>query len=146
VKWLVEASHGLVSNEGIGVTYRTQILVRSVWLCCDVVSTALERRLQVRHNGIGLGTMANLTIEMPDDLARSLEGLAATQHKTIQELAVEGLRSLVTERSEPLRGSAAAVSRAMREPPHPSASDVDDLDAAIAAGRLPVRTRDLFPR
>ena len=88
--------------------------------------------------------MANLTIEMPDDLARSLEGLAAAQHKTVQQLAVEGLRSLVAESPEPPPGSAGAVLRAMGEPPHPNASDVGELEAAIAAGRVPIHTRDLF--
>ncbi len=88
--------------------------------------------------------MANLTIEMPDDLVRSLEGLAAAQQKTVEELAVEGLRSLVAVSPEPWAGSPASVLRAMREPPHPSASDIDELEAAITAGRLPIQTRDLF--
>lgn len=92
--------------------------------------------------GQGLKAVKNLIIEMPDDLARRLEGIAAAQHKTVQQLAVERLRSLVDE--EPRRSSAAAVLRAMLEPPHPSASDVEELDAAIAAGRLPAETRDLF--
>lgn len=88
--------------------------------------------------------MANLTIEMPDDLARSLEGIAAAEHKTVQELAVERLRSLVEASPEPKAGSPASVLQAMREAPHPSASDVEALEAAIAAGRLPIQTRDLF--
>ncbi len=88
--------------------------------------------------------MANLIIEMPDDLARSLEGIAAARRKTIQQLALEQLSSLVEVNPEFRTGSPAAVLRAMQEPPHPSSADVDDLDAAIAAGRLPVRTRDLF--
>ena len=88
--------------------------------------------------------MANLLIEMPDDLARSLEGIAAAQHKTVQQLAVEGLRSLVQVSPEYRSGSATDVLRAMMEAPHPSVSDVDELDAAIAAGRLPVQTRDPF--
>ena len=78
--------------------------------------------------------MANLAIEMPDELARSLEGLAAAQHKTVEQLAVERLRSLV-EVSEPPPGSPAAVLRAMFELPHLTASDVEELDAVIAAGR-----------
>jgi predicted transcriptional regulator len=89
--------------------------------------------------------MTNLIIEVPDDLARSLEGIAAAQNKSIQQLAVERLRSLVESSLEPRAGSAAAVLRAMREPPHLSDSDVDKLDAAIAGRLLPVRTRDLFP-
>jgi len=88
--------------------------------------------------------MANLMIEMPDDLARSLERIAEAQHKSIQQLAVERLRSLVEASPENVAGSAAAVLRAMLDSPHPSASDVDDLDAAITAGRLSMRQHDLF--
>jgi hypothetical protein len=88
--------------------------------------------------------MTNLIIEMPDDLARSLEGIAAAQRKSVQQLAVEQLSSLVNAIPAPPAGSAAAVLRAMQEPPHPSSADVDELDAAIAAGHLPVGVRDLF--
>jgi hypothetical protein len=35
----------------------------------------------------------NLTFEMPDELARRLEGIAATQHMSIQQFALERLRS-----------------------------------------------------
>jgi hypothetical protein len=89
--------------------------------------------------------MANLTIEVPDELVSSLEAIAAAQCKSIQQLALEQLSSLVEVNGEPRVGSPAAVLRAMQEPPHLSAADVDELDAAIAAGRLPVQTRDLFP-
>jgi hypothetical protein len=89
--------------------------------------------------------MANLNIEMPDDLVRSLEGIAAAQRKSVQQLALEQLSSLIGVNPDPRAGSPAAVLRAMQEPPHPSSADVDELDAAIAAGRLTVRTRDLFP-
>ena len=87
--------------------------------------------------------MANLNIEMPDDLARSLEGIAAAQSKSVQQLALERLSSLV-DVPERRAGSPAAVLRAMQEAPHPTAADVDELDALIAAGRLPIRARDLF--
>ena len=85
--------------------------------------------------------MANLTIEIPDDLARTLTGIAAAQRKSVQQLALEQLSSLI---SETLAGSPKAVLRAMREPPHPSAADVAELDAAILAGRLPVQAREPF--
>ena len=88
--------------------------------------------------------MTNLTIEMPDELARSLAAIAAAQNKNVQQLAIEQLSSLVGIGSVPDAGSAAAVLRAMREPPHLSSADVDALDAAIAAGRLPVQSRELF--
>src|ERR1035437_1993949 len=87
--------------------------------------------------------MANLNIEMPDDLERSLQGIAAAQRKSVQQLALERLSSLV-DVPERRAGSPAAVLRVMQEPPSPAAADVDELDALIAAGRLPVRTRDLF--
>jgi hypothetical protein len=87
--------------------------------------------------------VANLNIEMPDDLARSLEGIAAAQSKSVQQLALERLSSLV-DVPERRAGSPAAVLRAMQEPPHPTAEDVDELDALMAAGRLPIRTRNLF--
>jgi predicted transcriptional regulator len=88
--------------------------------------------------------MANLTIEIPDDLVRSLEGIAAAQRKTVQQLALEQLSSLTGVSHETRPGSPVAVLRAMLEPPHPSRADVDELDAAIAAGRLSVRTQGLF--
>jgi hypothetical protein len=88
--------------------------------------------------------MANLIIELPDDLVHSLEGIAASQHKSIQQLALERLRSLVDVSPEPRAGSAVAILRVMHQPPHPNLADVEELDAAIAAGRLPIRTRDLF--
>ena len=88
--------------------------------------------------------MANLTIEMPDDLARGLEAMASAQHKSVQQLAVERLRGLVENSAEPRPGSASAVLRAMRGEPHVSGSDVEELEAAIAAGSVPIRTPDLF--
>ena len=88
--------------------------------------------------------MANLIIELPDDLVLSLEGIAAAQRKSIQQLALERLSSLVEVKPALRVGSPAAVLRAMQEPPHPSIADVEELDAAIATGRLPVRIRDLF--
>ena len=72
--------------------------------------------------------MTNLTIEMPDELVRGLEGLAANEHKSVQQLAVERLSSLVIP-----AGDAAAILRAMRDAPHVSLADVDELDAAIAS-------------
>ena len=88
--------------------------------------------------------MANLIIELPDDLVLSLEGIAAAQRKSIQQLALERLSSLVEISPAPRAGSPAAILRVMQEPPHPNLADVEELDRVIAAGRLPIRTRDLF--
>jgi len=88
--------------------------------------------------------MASLTIEVPDDVVRSLEGIAATQHRSVQQLALERLISLLDVVTAAGAGSPAVVLRVMREPPHPSSADIDELDAAMEAGRLPVRTHDRF--
>lgn len=88
--------------------------------------------------------MANLIIEVPDELARTLEGIAATHRMSVQQLALERLISLANTDSEPQAGSAAALLRVMREPPNLSPADVDELDAAISSGRLPVRAIDFF--
>ncbi len=108
---------------------------------------ASRHRTVVRHGYNGLEehlSVANLSIEMPDDLARSLEGIAAAQRKSIQQLALERLISFVEDVPEYRAGSPTAVLRAMQEGPHPTAADVEELDALIAAGRLPIRERDLF--
>jgi hypothetical protein len=104
----------------------------------------LAERASIRHNGVGGNAISNLIIEMPDDLVRSLEEIAAAQHKSVQQLAVEQLRSLAETSPEDRLGSAAALLRAMRDTPHPSKSDVDELDAAVAAARVPVQPGDLF--
>ncbi len=80
--------------------------------------------------------MANVTIEMPDDLVRRLEGIAARERTTVQQLALDQLRSFVETRPEPRPGSPAAVLRAAQAPPHLSAADLDELAAAIASARL----------
>ena len=85
--------------------------------------------------------MTQLTIKIPDDLARCLEGIASAQRKSVEQVAVERLHSLLRN-----TGSPEAVRRAMMEPPHLSPSAIDDLDAAIASGRLPVDDQGAFER
>jgi hypothetical protein len=82
-----------------------------------------------------------VTIQIPDDLARGLEGIAAAQRKSVEQVALESLRSLFDRASAP-----EVVLLAVRELSHPSAGAVDDLDAAIAAARLPVGTEGAFDR
>jgi hypothetical protein len=80
-----------------------------------------------------------MTIHIPDDLARSLQGIAAAQQKSVEQLALDSLRTLFDTANSPV-----ALLRAIRELPHPSAAAVDELDAAIAAARSPVRDRSAF--
>jgi hypothetical protein len=82
-----------------------------------------------------------MTIQIPDDVAHGLEGIAAAQQKSAEQVALESLRSLVDRASSPEN-----VLRAVRKLPHPSAAAVDDLDAAIAAARLAVSDRSDFDR
>jgi len=85
--------------------------------------------------------MTTLIIRIPDDLASGLQGLAAAQRTSVEQVAVEHLRSLVDRLSSP-----DAVLRAVRKLPHPSPSAVDDLEAAIAAGQLPVNDKGAFDK
>ena len=80
-----------------------------------------------------------VTIHIPDDLARDLELIAAAQRKSVEQVALESLRSLFDAASSP-----EAVLRSVRKLPHPSAAAVDDLEAAIFAARLPVRDQGAF--
>jgi hypothetical protein len=67
-----------------------------------------------------------MTIQIPDDLVRGLEGIAAAQKKSVEQLAVERLRDLLDEPESPQ-----ALLRTIRALPHPSLSAIDDLEAAI---------------
>ena len=53
--------------------------------------------------------MANLIIELPDDLALCLADIATAQHKSLQQLATERLLSLVEVTSDVRVDSAAAL-------------------------------------
>ena len=85
--------------------------------------------------------MATMTIQIPDDLARGLEGIAAAQRRSVQQLAVERLQAPLDTPASP-----ESLLRTIRALPHPSPAAVDDLDAAIAASRLPVSDQGLFDR
>jgi predicted transcriptional regulator len=82
-----------------------------------------------------------MTIQIPDDLARGLEEIAAAQKKTVEQVALDRLRSIFDNTDSP-----EAVLLALRQLPHPSSAAVDELDAAIASARLPVRDEGVFDR
>lgn len=82
-----------------------------------------------------------MTIQIPDDLALGLEGIAAAQKKSVEQLAVERLRSLLDRPASPQD-----VLQTIQALPHPSSAAVDDLEAAIAASRLPVRDEGVFDK
>ena len=68
--------------------------------------------------------MANLIVEVPDHLKRSLEKIAAAQRKSLQQLALERLSSLVEDSLTTRAGSPAAVLRVMD---HQAAADARHL-------------------
>ena len=80
-----------------------------------------------------------MSIQIPDELARGLEGTASAQKKTIEQFALESLRLLFDEANSP-----EAVLRSVRGLPHPSAAATGELEAAILSGRLPVREEGAF--
>jgi hypothetical protein len=93
------------------------------------------------HRRQRIETMGFMTIRVPDDLARGLEGIAAAQQKSVEELAVERLRSLFDRPTSPL-----TLLRTIQALPHPSRTALDDLDAAITDAKLPVRDQGAFDR
>ena len=88
--------------------------------------------------------MVNLTLEIPDEMARTLEGIASAQHKTIKELALDRLRSLADSKDSGIPGSPAAVRNALLGLRKIPVSEVEALEAAIASSRLPVSSVDIF--
>ena len=80
-----------------------------------------------------------MTIQIPDDLARGLQGIATAQRKSVEEVAVEGLRQVFGR-----AGSPEAVLRSLRALPRPSAAVVDDLEASLISARLHVRDNGDF--
>lgn len=95
-----------------------------------------------RKNGSEVNPV-NLTIDVPDDLARTLEGIASAHNTTVQQFALDRLREIaISRRAE--AGSPAALRNAALSPPRLSDSDITDLEAAMSAGRLPLTTKDIF--
>lgn len=80
-----------------------------------------------------------MTIQIPDDLARGLEGIASAQKKTVEQVAVESLRQLFHRANSPEH-----ILRTVRGMRRPDAAAVDDMEEAIRAGRLPVRDEGVF--
>ncbi len=80
-----------------------------------------------------------MTIQIPDELAHNLEDLAASRQMSVEDFTVGQLQSLFQNRLTP-----SALFRVLQELPHPSPGAVDDMEAAIAAGRLPVRDQGIF--
>ena len=83
--------------------------------------------------------MAQLTIEIPQDLALCLESIALTQKKSMEQVAMERLSSLLQS-----PGSPDAVLRAMKQLPNIDASAVDEMETAIRIGSIPVVDSNLF--
>lgn len=82
----------------------------------------------------------NVTIDVPDDLVRRLEGLASAHNQTVQQFALECLSNAASAEA----GSPIAVLEAMFAPPRLAESDVAELEAAIASGRLSAPDGDIF--
>jgi hypothetical protein len=81
-----------------------------------------------------------LTIEIPDDVYHAIEKAAKPTGQAPHEWLAKKLRSELILR----RGSPTAILQAMREPPHVSTIEVDELEKAIATGKQPVRFEPVF--
>jgi hypothetical protein len=83
--------------------------------------------------------MKEMTIRLPEDVAKRLEQVAMAQQKSMEQVAVERLRSVLENPASPQ-----SLLSTIRALPHPSRVAVEDLEAAIVAGRLPVRQSNAF--
>ena len=83
--------------------------------------------------------MAQLVIELSPELEGALEALAAAQHKTVAQVAVEQLHTLVGRRGSPkeIRAALLALPPVTRE-------DIAALDAIIKEGKSPSKEEDIF--
>lgn len=85
--------------------------------------------------------MAELTLEIPENLAQYLESLAAAQNKSVEQVALDHLRSLDTA-----PGSPVSILQAIKQLPHLHPSIIDELEAAIRNGQLAVGEQDVFAK
>ena len=76
-----------------------------------------------------------LTLELSDDEYQAVERAAEPAGQEPAEWIAMKLRQQLPS---PHQGSPRVVLKAMFEPPHLSSQDVDALEEAIAAGKLPV--------
>lgn len=83
--------------------------------------------------------MTRLTIELPDELARRLEAIAKARDKSVSQLALDYLRPV----GETL-GSPRTILETVAQLPKVDPSAVDEMNAAIAAGRVAARDKDFF--
>jgi plasmid stability protein len=83
--------------------------------------------------------MTQLTIQIPDDLAQSLKATALARKKSMEQVALDRLRS-----GFETVDSAPALLRALQELPGPSSAAVDDLELSLATSRLPLRDEGVF--
>jgi hypothetical protein len=86
--------------------------------------------------------MTQLTLQISEPLAQHLAWLAAEQKKSIEQVAIEQLTSSI--RVDSVRGSAAAILRAISEGPHLSHEDVAEMEKAIEEGHLPPIEKGIF--
>ncbi len=75
--------------------------------------------------------MAQLTIELPDDLARQIENIAGGQNKSVQDFVLDGLRSRI-----PVKGSPAAILAALQRARGVDLSIVDRMESIIRESRV----------
>jgi hypothetical protein len=85
-----------------------------------------------------------MTIEIPEDLERRLEGIAHAQSTSVEQPAIRSLRRIFDVEASERQTSPQLLLRTLQSLPPFTAEEVDELEASIAAGRLPVRDVGLF--
>ena len=96
-----------------------------------------------RNEGNPVMSTSAITLDMVTDMVSQLS--PEERLRLVARIGADLSNALTDAASgEFSPGSASAVLRAMREPPHLAPEDVDELEQIIAAGKLPLRPEGIF--
>jgi hypothetical protein len=87
--------------------------------------------------------MAQLVIDIPDELARQLENEAATQHASVSEVAAE---RLLAANPKPRPGSQAALLQILNQPRTVDDETMEEFLDVLRAQEPPEKRYILYPR
>ncbi|MBM3753243.1 MAG: hypothetical protein FJW38_04610 [Acidobacteria bacterium] len=87
--------------------------------------------------------MAQLVIEIPDELARQLEDEAAMQHASVSEVATE---RLLAANTQPRPGSQAALLNILNRPQTVDDETMEEFLEVLRAQEPPEKRYILYPR
>lgn len=86
----------------------------------------------------------HITLNVPEDLVQALQYLAIQKRLSVEEAAVVELRGLLNSAPARQGSDPQTILQALRNSTAVTAEDVAELNAAIAAGRRPATSGEVF--